>query len=165
MKPTVFSLFLFFALLLGFSACKKETVPYYDPAKIAAEDEALIQEYLAKDSITNATRTSSGLYYAVLQPGTGQEVKAGNTVSVHYIGRFLNGQKFDSSYDRGEALEVTRVGSANVIKGWNEGLLLMKKGEKGVLYIPSALAYGPNGNSSIPSNTVLKFEITVLDVR
>ena len=156
-----------FALLLlaGFAACKdNNTVDPFDPVEQAATDDALIREYMPKDtSIHNFTKTASGLYYIKRSEGTGAQVQSGNTAKVHYIGRFLNGTKFDSSYDRNAPFSVI-VDQTAVIKGWTEGLKLMKAGEKATLYIPSALAYGRTGSTNIPANTVLVFDINVLSV-
>jgi FKBP-type peptidyl-prolyl cis-trans isomerase len=163
-KATVFFLLLFVCFALTFSACKQNDVNPYDPAKQAAADDALIQKYLTIDSVTNAVKTSSGIYHSVQTAGTGQQVQAGKTVTVHYIGRFMNGQIFDSSYKTGSPFNF-KVNAGQVIKGWDEGLQLMQKGEKALLYIPSGLAYGLKGaGNTIPPNTVLKFEITVLDI-
>jgi FKBP-type peptidyl-prolyl cis-trans isomerase len=138
----------------------------HDPVKQAADDEVLIKEWLAKDTtMRQAKRTESGIYYATLKAGTGAQVKYGNTVKVHYIGRFLNGSKFDSSYDKNSPFTVI-IGKSGVIKGWTEGLQLMSEGETMRLYIPSGLAYGPSGssNGSIPRNAVLVFDINLLQI-
>src|SRR5690606_9371228 len=88
--------FFVLALLLSVSACKEEKIQMYDPAKQAADDELLIKEWIAKDStMRQAKRTDSGIYYATQKAGTGAQVKLGNTVKVHYIGRYLNGSKFE----------------------------------------------------------------------
>ncbi|MFC5270481.1 FKBP-type peptidyl-prolyl cis-trans isomerase [Adhaeribacter terreus] len=157
--------FLLVALIWSVSACQKEVLNVHDPVKQAADDEALIKEWLAKDSsMRQAQRTESGIYYASQKPGTGAQVKYGNTVKVHYIGRFLNGSKFDSSYDKNSPFTLT-IGKTGVIKGWTEGLQLMTEGETMRFYIPSGLAYGPGGSSgSIPPNAVLVFDVTVLQI-
>jgi peptidylprolyl isomerase len=154
----------FLFLMAAFISCQKTTIDPFDPAEQAATDDALIRTYMAKDTtIHNFTKTNSGLYYIRRREGTGAQVQSGNTVKVHYIGRFLNGNKFDSSYDRNSPFMVT-VEKTNVIKGWTEGLQLMKNDEKATLYIPSALAYGRGGSTNIPANTVLVFEMEILSV-
>lgn len=106
--------------------------------------------------------TSSGLQYEVIQEGKGNSPKADNTVKVHYKGTLIGGKEFDSSYTRGEPVEFPVNG---VIKGWTEALLLMKPGAKYKLHIPSDLAYGPMGRPpSIPANSVLIFEVELLDI-
>jgi len=97
--------------------------------------------------------------------GSGQEVKSGDTVEVNYLGTFLNGQKFDSSYDRNQTFDFT-VGAGQVIKGWDAGLIGMKVGGKRELLIPSDLAYGAQGApGAIPPNTPLRFEIELVAIK
>ena len=97
--------------------------------------------------------------------GTGAEAKAGNLVTVNYIGTLTNGGKFDSSYDRNQPFSFT-LGAGEVIKGWDEGVLGMKVGGKRKLVIPPSLAYGSQevGNGLIPANSTLIFEIELLEV-
>ena len=165
MKRTLPFLILIFACVGIFSACQKERINPYDPAAQAAADDALIKEFIAKDStVKNPVRTGSGLYYVKRTAGSGPQVKAGDKVIVHYIGKFLNGQIFESSYATNSPIEVSEVGKGEVIKGWDEGLQLMQEGESARFYIPSGLAYGPISTGNIPSNTSLMFEIKVLKV-
>lgn len=107
--------------------------------------------------------TESGIQYTVMTEAEGQKPTATDTVKVHYKGTFLNGDTFDSSYDRGEpaVFPLNRV-----ISGWTEGVQLMSVGSKFKFTIPSDLAYGPNGNPPrIPGNSVLQFEIELLEIR
>lgn len=106
--------------------------------------------------------TASGLQYETLSEGKGAVPKATNTVKVHYKGTLIDGTKFDSSYDRGEPAEFPLNG---VIKGWTEGIQLMKVGGKARFFIPSELAYGEHSPSSIPPNSVLIFEVELLDIK
>jgi len=166
-KRSLTAFILFFTFLSIFSACQEETITPYDPTAQAEADDKLIKEFMAKDTIMkNPVRTASGLYYTKRTSGSGVQVKANDKVKVHYIGKFLNGSTFESSYVSGNPLEVFPVGGGRVIKGWDEGLQLMQEGETARFYIPSGLAYGPGGSSSgrIPGNTCLIFDITVLDV-
>jgi FKBP-type peptidyl-prolyl cis-trans isomerase len=106
--------------------------------------------------------TSSGLQYEVLRAGTGMQPTAKDKVTVHYLGTLLDGTKFDSSYDRGEPLTFPLSG---VIKGWTEGLQLMKEGAKYRFYIPSDLGYGDQGaGANIPGGAVLIFEVELIKV-
>jgi len=107
--------------------------------------------------------TESGIQYLVLNASDGDKPVATDTVKVHYVGTFLNGETFDSSRDRGEpaVFPLNRV-----IKGWTEGVQLMSVGSKFKFTIPSDLAYGPNGNPPrIPGNSVLEFEIELLEIQ
>ena len=83
-------------------------------------------------------------------------------MKVHYRGTLIDGTEFDSSYKRGQPAEF---GVGQVIKGWTEALQLMKKGAKYQLTIPSELAYGPRDSGTIPANSVLNFEVELLDIK
>jgi FKBP-type peptidyl-prolyl cis-trans isomerase len=96
--------------------------------------------------------------------GNGDEVKEGDTVSVHYIGTLQNGLEFDNSNKRGEPFEFT-VGEGRVIKGWEQGLVGMKVGGKRILVIPPDLAYGSQAIGPIPANSTLVFVIELLEIK
>lgn len=106
--------------------------------------------------------TNSGLQYETLKEGTGKSPKATDKVKVNYVGTLIDGTEFDSSYKRNEPIEFPLNG---VIKGWTEGLQLMKVGGKTKFYIPSELAYGPVDQPGIPANSTLVFEVELLDVK
>ena len=108
--------------------------------------------------------TASGLQFQDEVVGTGKTAVAGHDVTVHYIGVLQNGQKFDSSRDRGVPLVFT-LGAGKVIKGWDEGVAGMKVGGKRILLIPADLAYGAQAMGSIPANSTLLFEVELLDVK
>lgn len=108
--------------------------------------------------------TTSGLQYEDITEGTGVSPKTGQIIFVHYTGTLENGQKFDSSVDRGEPLQYTH-GVGMVIQGWEEGLSTMKAGGKRRLHIPSHLAYGERGAGRlIPANANLIFDVELLEV-
>ena len=135
----------------------------------AAKDEQILKEYFAKNKI-KATRTASGLYYVVKKKGTGPNAKANQQVNMNYLGRFLDGKKFDGNVDEnfapvpGRTLLTFTLGVHQVIAGWDEGIQLLNKGERAVLYIPSALAYGPGGRPSIPPNSILMFDVELVSM-
>jgi FKBP-type peptidyl-prolyl cis-trans isomerase FklB len=103
----------------------------------------------------------SGLQYKVLIEGTGQSPMPRSRVKAHYKGTLMDGTVFDSSYDRGEPLVF---GVNQVIRGWQEALVLMKPGAKWILYIPPYLGYGDRDSGPIPANSILIFEIELLSV-
>ncbi len=112
----------------------------------------------------NIIQMENGLKIEDLKVGTGAEAKAGQEVSVNYLGTFENGTKFDSSYDRNEPFQFV-LGAGQVIKGWDIGVEGMKVGGKRKLIIPSDLAYGERGVGPIPANATLVFEVELLAVR
>jgi FKBP-type peptidyl-prolyl cis-trans isomerase len=95
--------------------------------------------------------------------GTGATAAVGDTVTVHYVGTFTNGTKFDSSYDRNQPYPF-RIGAGQVIAGWDQGVPGMKVGGKRRLTIPPDLAYGSQGRGAIPPNATLVFEIDLLSI-
>jgi peptidylprolyl isomerase len=109
-------------------------------------------------------KTASGLEYIEVEPGTGAQAESGKTVSVHYTGKFQDGKVFDSSVSRGEPIKFP-LGAGRVIKGWDEGIALMKEGGKAQLVIPPHLAYGESGAGGvIPPNATLVFDVELVSV-
>lgn len=130
--------------------------------KKAQEEEGKLEKYIADNKLT-VKKTQSGLRYYITQNGTGATPSTKSKVSVHYTGKLLNGQKFDSSVDRGEPFSFT-LGVGQVIKGWDEGIALLNKGSKAVLLIPSYLGYGSRGaGGSIGPFEPLQFEVELID--
>lgn len=106
----------------------------------------------------------SELQIEVIKPGNGAEAKSGQTVTVHYVGTFPEGGKFDSSRDRGEGFTF-KLGAGQVIRGWDQGVAGMKVGEQRKLTVPPQLAYGERGfPGAIPPNATLVFEVELLSV-
>lgn len=120
------------------------------------------KEFLEKNkSAAGVKSTASGLQYIMEKDGTGATPKKEDVVKVHYKGTLTNGEQFDSSYDRGQPAEFPVGG---VIPGWTEALQLMKVGGKAKLFIPPELAYGPSGRPGIPPNSVLVFEVELMEI-
>lgn len=127
-------------------------------AKSKAEGEAFLAENKSKPGVQV---TESGLQYRVERAGNGATPTASDVVRVHYKGTLLNGETFDSSYDRGEPAEF---GLGQVIPGWSEGVQLMKVGSKYTFWIPAELAYGEAGGGPIPANAMLTFEVELMEI-
>ena len=121
-----------------------------------------LMEYLVSNRI-RPEATESGLYYLKTQDGNGERPEFGQMVRVHYTGKLLDGTVFDSSYDRGEPI-IFPIGAGQVIPGWDEGIMLMSKGERGVLYIPYYLGYGDRaaGDKIAPFSNLI-FEVELID--
>jgi peptidyl-prolyl cis-trans isomerase A (cyclophilin A) len=127
----------------------------------AAKEVAAIEEKLKKYT-ANATKTDSGLFYEITEKGSGSKPTKGQTVSVHYAGYLLNGQKFDSSFDRNQPIQIP-IGAGQVIPGWDEGIMLLNEGDKARLIIPPHLGYGSAGAGGvIPPNATLIFEVQLV---
>ena len=138
-----------------------ESMKTNHPDETAAAAQKL-QDYLTAQGIT-AEPTESGLVYVMTEEGNGEKPADGQMVKVHYTGKLLNGTVFDSSVERGEPIQIP-IGVGQVIPGWDEGIMLMSKGEKGVLYIPYYLAYGDRGaGADIPAFANLMFEVELID--
>jgi len=110
-------------------------------------------------------KTNSGLRYKILKKGDGNKAIKGNTVSVHYEGSLTNGQVFDSSYQRNQPIDF-QLGIGQVIPGWDEGISLLKVGDKARFVIPSELGYGSAGAGGvIPPNATLVFDVELMEVK
>ncbi len=114
--------------------------------------------------IEGMMKTESGLFYKISKEGSGLAPLKGSKVSVHYEGKLTDGTIFDSSYKRNEPLKFS-VGLGQVIKGWDEGIMLLNKGAIARLVIPSHLAYGSRGAGGvIPPNSTLIFDVELVDI-
>ena len=110
-------------------------------------------------------QTASGLYYKILEEGSGENPSRGSQVSVHYEGQLMNGQVFDSSFKRNDPIAFT-LGVGQVIAGWDEGIALLNKGAKARLVIPAELGYGASGAGGvIPPNATLIFDVQLVDFK
>ncbi|WP_027377292.1 peptidylprolyl isomerase [Kaistella palustris] len=140
-------------------------------AKIAAdkkkkeEEFAANQQRLVDDFKKDMQVTPSGLYYKITKTTTGEAPKAGDQVSVHYAGKLIDGTEFDSSFKRNQPIDIP-IGVGQVIKGWDEGIMLLKEGETATLLIPSELGYGAAGAGGIiPPNAWLVFDVELVKVK
>jgi FKBP-type peptidyl-prolyl cis-trans isomerase FkpA len=148
---------LFLSLIIIFNnSCSKNK---QCEGKTAQEEQGAILNYAASNGIT-ATAHSTGLYYQIISAGSGATPSPLSTISVKYTGKLLNGTVFDS---RPTTPVTFTLGGA--ILGWQIGLQLIKKGGSIRLIIPSSLAYGCQGAGSIPSNSVLYFDVELTDVQ
>ena len=128
----------------------------------ATKNQAAAKDFLARNAHEKGVVTTpSGLQYKIIAAGDKKAppVSAGDTVTVDYRGKLIDGTEFDSSYAAGKPATFPVNG---VIKGWQEALVLMKPGAKWQLFIPPELAYGPRGQPKIPANSLLIFEVNLL---
>lgn len=121
-------------------------------------DEEIILQYISDNNL-NAEPTGSGLYYVVNSNGNGNFPNINSTVRVDYKGTLTDGTIFDESSPIGVTFPLM-----NVIQGWQEGIPLFSEGGSGILIIPSALGYGNQAIGNIPRNSVLIFEVNLIDV-
>jgi FKBP-type peptidyl-prolyl cis-trans isomerase FkpA len=144
---------IFFLLLLATSySCKKDKTDYTET------DKQIILDYIASHHLT-AKSTSSGLYYVIEKPGSDHHPTIYSTVTVSYTGRLSNDTVFDGTASGSSATFAL----TSVIAGWQEGIPLFGIGGKGKLLVPSALGYGSSGSYGVPENSVLIFDIELVD--
>jgi FKBP-type peptidyl-prolyl cis-trans isomerase len=143
-----------------------ETFRKFSGAKAEREAAAKkAQEQAMGDLVAGFEKTESGLHYKIIQKGDGPKPESGNTVSVHYKGMLADGTTFDSSYKRGNPIDFP-VGMGHVIAGWDEGILMLNKGDKARFVIPSDLGYGAQGAGGvIPPNATLVFDVELMDIK
>lgn len=149
-----FNLVLSMVLALALTGCSnkdKDTA-----CTTAAEDDAKMQKYITDNGIT-ATKHSSGMYYQVIEPGTGATPTINSTVKANYTGKFTNNTSFDAG--------VASFPLSGVIEGWQIGIPLIKQGGKIKLIIPPYLGYGCNDYRGIPGNSVLVFDVELQEVK
>ncbi|GAA3750728.1 hypothetical protein GCM10022422_39440 [Flavobacterium ginsengisoli] len=149
----VFTLTLF----ISCNSTEKDT-PVTPPKDYSAENDKEITDYLTKNNLI-ATKSTTGLYYIINEPGTGAQPTATSKVTVAYKGYFSNGSLFDKSTDSGLTFPLNEV-----IKGWTEGITYFKEGGSGVLLIPAHLGYGSSPRPGIPAGSVLLFDVKLIKV-
>lgn len=149
MKLLSYPMTLLLAFLFLSTACKKED--------FHQEDLLEIEQYLADNNLT-AQSLPSGLHYIIEEAGTGGHPTVEDEVTVHYTGYFSSGEIFD-----GTSTSPITFPLSNVIEGWQQGIPLLQKGGKGMLFIPSKLGYGSNPPPGIPKNAMLIFDVELVD--
>ena len=142
-----------------------EAFRVFENARAKREEEAKKAAQEALDKLAAGfDQTDSGLRYKIIQKGSGAQAEKGKSVSVHYEGSLDNGQVFDSSYRRKDPITFT-LGIGQVIQGWDEGIALLKEGDKARFVIPSYLGYGERGAGGvIPANATLVFDVELVKV-
>jgi FKBP-type peptidyl-prolyl cis-trans isomerase len=144
--------------------------------KFKGQEPGKMAKYIA-DNKLNVTKTASGLEYVITKPGAGPTPSKGDTVYVNYVGRFTDGKVFETNV-KDEAVKAKKmnpmmqyqpialpIGMGRVIPGWDEGLMLLNKGAKATFIIPSALAYGEQGNRMVGPFTPLVFEVELVNFK
>jgi len=130
--------------------------------KIKAEKEAGAQFLASNKSQPGVTELPNGIQYQVLKEGEGRQPKPNSNIKAHYRGSLLNGNEFDSSYQRNQPFTARLT---QLIKGWQEVIPMMKEGSTWRLWIPSDLAYGDNGaGGGIPGGATLQFDVELIQV-
>ena len=148
--------FIAFALLLVIAvSCSEEEATDYGPI-----DQKIIEDYIAAHGIANAQSTASGLYYVIYEPGGTNHPTEKSSVSANYKGYLTDGTIFDSSYPKGKPSELDL---AAVVAGWREGMQLIGVGGKIQLFVPSELGYGSSAVNIIPANSVIIFDVEMVD--
>ncbi|KYG76696.1 FKBP-type peptidyl-prolyl cis-trans isomerase [Roseivirga echinicomitans] len=144
---------------LAFSACKPDEI--FDIEEQFTRDTVLIEQYLADNSLV-AEKDESGIRYIIKEQGTGANGKFGSTVLVKYTGYLLDGTTFDTNVGK-EVFDFV-IGQGSVVQGWDIAFKLLNKGTVATIYIPSQYGYGNIGNLFIPANSVLVFDVHVVDL-
>ncbi len=154
--------------LVALTGCQPQTPPPAETSAPPAEPAAptvAAQDTAVWEVAGDPVRRTSGLRYWDVIEGTGAEAKAGMAVRVHYVGRLEDGTVFDHSYGRGAPLAF-RLGTGQVIKGWDEGVSGMKVGGRRKLVIPPSIAYGDQGAGNvIPPDATLVFQVELTDAQ
>ena len=142
----------------AFSGCKKQKSCDYNECAIKAPDSEIqaVQNYLASKGITNAVQHCSGMFYVIVNPGSGKQPNACSSINANYRGMLTDGSTFDQG--------VYDSGLDGVITGWRDGIPQIGAGGTIHLYIPPSLGYGSNANGPIPANSILVFDVTLNSV-
>ena len=130
------------------------------------KDDQDLKAYFSKKKL-KPVKTASGLYYVITKQGSGDNAQKGERVTMNYVGKFLDGRKFDGNIDeQGNSIRPFQftLGVGQVIPGWDEGVQLLNLGSKATIFLPSGLGYGPGGVGPIPPNSILVFDVEVVNI-
>lgn len=159
--------FILLAIVLA-ARCSQQKMHEYETRNATEQNENagandLAERRMMAESFPDTMARRDGIRFRILQEGEGEKPIAGSRVRTHYEGRLLDGTVFDSSYPRGKPYEFTLL-AGQVIRGWDETVIDMRRGEKRLIVVPSDLAYGERGRPPlIPSRAPLVFEIELVD--
>ena len=155
--PLVFSL-----LMLLSVSCSKDTKCESLPPNITvpANEILAVEQYLTDNNITGAVKSEDGFYYKITEPGGGSSPSLCSNVSIFYTGYLTSGTIFDGTSTAPASFTLNQL-----ISGWQLGVTLLKKGGRMMLYLPPSLAYGSRSTGPIPANSVLIFDIKLVDFR
>ena len=155
---------IFFSLTLTIISCSQDNIEFNRTKQEQLQlDIKRIEGYISENNLDGFLSTEKGLYYKLLRDGNSTFPISGDTLSVEYIGKFLDGSEFDRS-NTDQPFEFV-LGMGQVIEGWELGLTKIDEGGSGILIIPSGMGYGQSSSGSIPENSVLIFRIDLVDVR
>ena len=131
---------------------------------VREQTKSMLDQFKAKSFGDKLITTASGLQYVLIEEGTGEVASPGKTVDAQYFGVLMDGTEFDNSYSRGKPFSF-QAGLGQVIPGWDEAFTTLKNGTKAVLFVPSKLGYGDQGNEIIPANSDLVFYVEIQGVK
>lgn len=160
MKFSTISLIVAFGFIFIHSGCKKDEEESLTPQQQLAKDIMIIEDYLMSKQLV-AQRTASGLHYIITEEGTGEHPTVDDIVTIKYKGYLTDGTIFDQTRPANAITQPLSI----FIQGWIEGIPYLRSGGgKGILLIPSALGYGSTAVGSIPANSVIIFDVTLLEI-
>ena len=155
-------LLLFVCLASCFSACKKDVgLEGFDIPGQFKKDTTAIRAFGLANNIPLVKDLNNNFFYQIIEPGSGEEVNALSTVSIIYKGRLLDGTVFDNKPTAGAPFSLSGL----IITGWKFGIPLIKKGGKIRLLLPSLHGFGNQANGPVPANSVLDFDVELVDVK